>query len=748
MNHPLSVVKRNGELAQFSPQKIHSALSKCYATIGRPAPDHATPMVISLISGRFEEPTVEQVQDAVETVLLSLGEREAAKRYMAYRDERAEARRMHQITPEIRAAFDENAAVMGNDPLRIFQLLDKYARWNGVRRETWPESTDRSIEFLRYLVIKNCGADLLTPEEWAMLSDGIRRMDSLPSMRLLAMAGPAAERDNIAIYNCSYQVIDSIEAFRDSLLISMAGCGDGYSVESQFVRKLPFVQYQRPGAEPDRFVVPDCAEGWGEAVVFGLTRWFDGHDAQFDYSALRPAGAPLKIKGGRASGPKPLRDLLLFLRKVVLSRQGMQLRPIDVNDMMTMTGTAGNSGGMRRAAKISLSDWLDEEMEHAKDGEFWRHSPWRSYANNSAVWPDTGPSQIDLIRQMEGMMRSGSGERGIFSRANALRMMPSKRRDQLVASGHAARIGTNPCGEVVLRDRGLCNLSIAVARPSDDLDSLRRKVRAATILGTIQSLATHFPYISPAWSQNAHEERLLGVDITGQMDCPAVRDAHVLANLKALVRETNRHYAQRFGINESAATTVNKPSGNSSALLDCAPGIHGRKIRYGIRNARVNAHSPVFKVLRACGVPMDPENGQNADTADTWVIHFPMKAPDGAIIAKEQTALEQLEHWKLNKLHWTEHNPSATIEYGPDEMIDVTGWVWDHREIIGGLSFLPKSNSVYRQMPYEETTREEYERAAAAFPSIDWALIAAYETEDTTTSAKELACTAGGCETA
>lgn len=235
MNHPVSVVKRNGELAQFSPQKIHSALSKCYATMGRPAPDHAAPMVVSLISSRFEEPTVEQVQDAVETVLLSLGEREAAKRYMVYRDERAEARRMHQITPEIRAAFGESAQVMGNDPLRTFQYFDKYARWNGVRRETWPESTDRSIEFLRYLVIKNCGADLLTPEEWATLSDGIRRMDSLPSMRLLAMAGPAAERDNIAIYNCSYQVIDSIEAFRDSLLISMAGCGDGYSVESQFV---------------------------------------------------------------------------------------------------------------------------------------------------------------------------------------------------------------------------------------------------------------------------------------------------------------------------------------------------------------------------------------------------------------------------------------------------------------------------------------------------------------------------------
>lgn len=754
------VVKRDGRRVPFDQRKVEAAVRACLrACWGKGSErvargeDGAPALLVAqqaenILLGRHGDGCgVEAVQDAVEVAMLAAGLRAEARSYMAYRDGRAQARRAELVTGELRAAYEAGSAAMGNDPLRSFQFFDKYARWNGQRRETWPECVDRSMEFLRWLMVENLGGDRLRGGEWAELRAEVLSMGAMPSMRLLAMAGPAAQRDNIATFNCSFQVIDCLEAFHDSLLISMAGCGDGYSVEAQFVRRLPFVQHQRGGVA-DSFVVPDSAEGWGQALTHGLTRWFGGHDCTFDFSEVRAAGTPLRVKGGKASGPRPLRDLLAFLRKIVLSRQGSQLRPVDVNDMMTMTGTAGNSGGMRRAAKISLSDWGDDEMEHAKDGEFWRRYPWREYANNSAVWPDGGPTQLDLVRQMEGMMRSGSGERGIFSRANALRMMPSGRRARLTETGESVRIGVNPCGEVVLRDQGLCNLSICVARQSDIVADLRRKVRVASILGTIQSLATHFPYIRLKWAQNAREERLLGVDVTGQMDCPASRDAGVLRGLREVVRATNQEFALRFGINVSASTTVCKPSGNSSVLLDCAPGIHARKIRYGVRNARVNAHSPVFRVLRACGVPMDPENGQESTTADTWVVHFPMRAPDGAVIAKEQTALDQLAMWKLNKLNYTTHNPSFTCEYGPDELLDVIGWVWENRSIIGGISFSPKSNSVYRQMPYEETSREEYERAAAAFPKIDWAMLAAFESEDQTTQAREAACTAGGCEAA
>jgi len=743
-----TIRKRDGRVVPFSIDKLNSAIERCAigidGVIGTWCAQAAS-IAERLVFARNDEPTVEQIQDAVEQALIAVARRDCAKAYMRYRDERTEARRQRAISPEVREAFRLGAEAMGDDPLRIFQFYDKYSRWNGVRRETWPECVSRALLFLRSLVTKQ-NAEL--PESvWAEIGAAMLAIDALPSMRLLAMAGPAADRDNVSIYNCSYQVIDSLDSFRESLLISMAGCGDGYSVEHQFVSQLPFVRYQRTGVKPDRLIIPDTSEGWGDSLFFGMSRWFEGHDAEFDFSELRTAGAILKTKGGRASGPKPLRDLLLFIRKLIMSRQGMQLRPIDVNDIMTMTGTAGNSGGMRRAAKLSLSDWLDEDMTHAKDGEFWRHSPWRSYANNSAVWPDGGPSQIEFIRQMQTMFAGRSGERGIFSRQNALHTMPSRRAEFLRAKGADRSIGTNPCGEIVLQNRQFCNLSLAVARPSDDMASLLQKVRVATILGTIQSTATHFPNLRPDWKQNCEEERLLGVDVTGQMDCPIVRDQSVLRILREEARRTNTVYAKILGIVESAGITCNKPSGNSSAFINCAPGIHGRKIRYGIRNARVNAKSPVYRALRSSGVPMDPENGQLPETADTWVVHFPMAAPEGSVIAKEQSAIAQLEHWKLNKIHYTEHNPSCTIEYGEGELIDVISWVWENRQIIGGLSFLPRDNSVYRQMPYEETSREEYERARMAFPKIDWSLIVAFEMEDQTTQAQELSCTSGNCET-
>lgn len=749
----LSIVKRDGRSVPFDSRKIDAAIDRCYRSRGGTPPDGVTRMVVNLLASRDETPTVESVQNAVESVLIALGERDAAKSYMAYRDERARLRQRERITPEIRAAYEAGAAAMGNDPLRVFQFFDKTARynWDLRRRETWPECVERTIEHLRWLVVRECGADRLTEGEWAEIRDTILACAAMPSMRLLSQAGPAARRDDTAIFNCAYQAVTGLRCFSESLLISMAGCGDAYSVESKFVRQLPFVRHQR-GGKPDTFVIPDTSEGWAEALLFGLEKWFDGGDVTYDYSELRDAGAILRTKGGRSSGPGPLRSVLRAVRSLVLSRQGSQLTTVDVNDLMCITGEAGNSGGQRRTAKLSLSDWGDAGMQAAKGTPgWWDTHGYRGNANNSAVWPDGGPSQVELIGQMHAMFVAKSGERGIFSRENSLRLMPQRRADFLRAKGAAENIGCNPCGEIVLQDMQFCNLSIAVARPSDTIETLRRKVRIATILGTIQSLATNFPHLRPEWSKNTREERLLGVDITGQMDCPLFLGGDVgtlMREMATEARRVNRDFAARLGIEESMAITANKPSGNSGAMLDCSPGINARKFRYGIRNARANTHSPVFRVLRACEVPMDPENGQNAETATKWVVHFPMRAPEGAVVESERSALDQLTHWRLNKLNYTEHNPSVTIAYSPDEMIGIIEWLWENRGIVGGISFLPRADSVYRQMPYEETSREEWEKAHAAFPRIDWALLAAFEEEDSTTSSRELACAAGGCETA
>ena len=748
---PLEVIKRSGEVVPFDAKKIESAFRRCFSSVGVDADPGAFTAALVESLDPATVPSVERIQDAAEATLLRFGQRSAAQHYMSYRDEHARRRALSRVSPEIRSAFAESSAFMGNDPIRCFQFFDKYARWKGDsgRRETWIECVDRAVEWMQKQV-KSHAARGLDEVEWAEIRSSIRAMESMPSMRLLSQAGESADRDNVSIFNCAYQAVDDPLCFGESLSIAMAGCGDAYSVESQFVRKLPFVRYQRK-ATPDLFIVPDTSQGWVEALMFGVNRWFEGHDAEFDFSELRPAGAVLRTKGGQASGAGPLRSVLSGVRGIMLSRQGSALRPIDANDIMCVTGEAGNSGGMRRTAKLSLSDWGDTEMRDAKSGSSWftTHG-FRENANNSAAWPDGGPTMLDLMEQMGSMFRARSGERGIFSRENALRTMPARRAEYLRRNGGALNLGTNPCGEIYLQSRSFCNLSQAIVRPTDDFTTLARKVRIATILGTIQSMCTYFPNLRADWSRHAQEERLLGVDLPGQMDHPILSTTSLIAaqwltELREIVVKTNAELAARFGIEPSMSPTCTKPSGNSSLLINAAPGQGARKIRYGIRNARVNTTSPIFRLLQMAGVPMDPENGQEAATATKWVIHFPMRAPDGAVTTAEQTAVDQLNHWLLNKNHWTTHNPSCTIEYGPDELLDVVKWVWDHRNVIGGLSFLPKSETVYRQLPYEETTEEEYERALAAFPAIDWSMITALEVEDHTTSSQELACAGGAC---
>ncbi len=730
---PKTIVKRDGRVMAFEVSKIEKAIKSCFEDINK---ESSTPIselakrVVNIIGAKYTKPTVEQVQDAVELVLQGAGEFAAAKSYIIYRVEHAKMRDLRPIPKSVADAFAESDVYFENQ-IQKFQFFDKYSRFNYDygRRETWKETVNRSVDFLHELSEGRLEADT-----YKRIRNSMLEMKATPSMRLLAMAGPAAKRNNIAIYNCSYQPVDSIDSFVEALLISMNGCGVGFSVESKYVENLPRVKRQ-DGLETKQMVVEDTTEGWAAALRAGLSVWFEGGDIKFDYSMLRPAGAILRIKGGRSSGPEPFRRMMEFVRERLFARQGSFLRPIDAHDIMCEVGNAAVSGGMRRTAMISLFDFDDKEMWDSKSGDFERDNSQRWNANNSAVWPLSGLTQLEVTKQMLEMVKSGRGEPGIFNRQSAIDMRPARR--------EAAEFGTNPCGEIILRPQEFCNLSIAIARHEDTYESLKDKVEVASIIGTIQAMATDFPGLRPQWKKNCEEERLLGVDINGQMDSPVVQDSAVQNRLRQVAIETNRVTAQTLGINQAAAVTCVKPSGNSSQLFNCASGIHARWSPYYVRNVRVSTHSSIYKVLKSEGVPMDPENGQTAEAANTWVIHFPVKSPDGAVTRKNFSAIQQCEYWLKNKINWTEHNPSVTITYHPDEVIDLIKWVWEHRNLIGGMSFLPSYDAAYSQMPYQEIDKEEYERLKPNFPSIDFSKLYRYEEEDYTKAAQELACVAG-----
>lgn len=732
---PSTIVKRNGDRVPFDIKRIENALSRCFASMGKHPKIEISELatqVVEIVARKYPMPTVENVQDTVQTVLLVAKEYEAAERYINYRTEHAKLREKRPIPENVRHAFSESDQYFAT-PLQKFQFYDKYSRFNYDlgRRETWVETVDRALVFLRKL-----SNSRLPAETYERVHRAILEMRSMPSMRLLAMAGPAAERNNIAIYNCSYMPVDSIDSFVEALLISMNGCGVGFSVERDYIRQLPPVRWQT--GKKKTIQVEDTTEGWANALRDALGTWFEGGDADLDFSLLRPAGTPLKIKGGRASGPEPFRKMLEFARALILSRQGSTLSSLDAHDIMCAVGNAAVSGGVRRTAMISLFDHEDEKMLTAKDGDFERDNSQRWNANNSAVWPETGLSQEEVVGLVYEMLKSKQGEPGIFNRQSAITSRPARR--------VAMRFGTNPCGEIILRPNEFCNLSVAVARANDTYDTLKEKVEVAAIIGTIQSMATYFPGLRPIWKENCEDERLLGVDINGQLDSPVAQDAVVQERLKQVAVETNRQMASLLGINASAGVTCVKPSGNSAQLLDCSSGIHTRWAPYYVRNVRVSTHSPLYKVLRDAGVPMDPENGQTRQNADTWVIHFPVKAPDGAITRHHRPAIDQCEYWLQVKTHWTEHNPSVTITFRPEEFAELHAWICKHRDRIGGMTFLPATDAHYDQMPYEEITESEFHQLASQFPPIDFSKLYYYEEEDLTTAAQELACVSGVCE--
>ena len=733
---PETIIKRDGREVPFDIKRIENALRACFNSLKRESGTPVTELaqqVVNIIAARDVVSTVEEVQDAVEMVLQAAKEYDAAKHYILYRAEHAKKRQERPVPEDVRSAFGDSDQYFPTQ-LQKFQFYDKYSRFNYElgRRETWIETIDRAVGYLKEL------SDYRLPAKtYEQIRKGMLEMKVMTSMRLLAMAGSAARRNNICIYNCSYMPVDALDCFVEALIISMCGCGVGFSVESKYIENFPRIRRQL-GIEPVKYVVEDSADGWANALRFGLETWFDGGDVRFDYSQVRPAGAPLRIKGGRASGPEPLRKMLEFARSRILARQGSFLRSLDAHDIMCAVGSAAVSGGVRRTAMISLFDYDDKEMRFAKSGDFERHNNQRWNANNSAVWPERPITQAETARYLLDMVETGRGEPGIFYRQAAVNSIPERRK--------VAEFGTNPCGEILLRPYEFCNLSIAIARKEDTYETLREKVELATIIGTIQSMATHFPGLRPQWKQNCQEERLLGVDINGQLDSPVAQDAEVQNMLRQIAIETNKQAANILRINQSAAITCVKPSGNSSQLFDCSPGIHARWSPYYVRNVRVGTHTPIFKVLRDAGVPMDPENGQMPETADTWVIHFPVISPEGAQTRKSRTAIQQCEYWLQNKLNWTEHNPSVTITYQENEVLDIIKWVWKNQDKIGGMTFLPAFDAQYDQMPYVEISKEEYEKLAGEFPEIDFSKIYRYEKEDHTTAAQELACLAGNCD--
>lgn len=932
--------------------------------------------------------------------------------------------------------------------LQAFSFFDKYSRFdnNLGRRETWLETVNRAVGFLREL-----SENRLDVADYDLIHDSILNLRVMPSMRLLASAGAQARKTHISAYNCSYLPIDSIDAFVEVLLLSMNGCGVGFSVENKHVAKLPEIIPQK--GYSFTHVVADSTEGWALALRTCLDAAYYGINVIFDFSKLRPAGAVLKTKGGHASGPLPLKNLVMFIGDTFRRLSGKKLTSLDVHDIVCEIGNAAVSGGSRRTALISLFDHNDELMLHSKDGAF----PERRWnANNSAVWPDN-IEQGSFSNLFDSMISGQRGEPGIFIRGNADRTKPKRRlsadwgsnpcqpgfaklltptgikpfdavsigdtiwsgskwttvvnkmrtgikpvysyktsfgsfvgtenhkvfqngtrievKDASsidVCAGHEsmdsvgsylnmdavvdglvigdgsvhkasnnlvflcvgendgdyfsdavnshfekARPGLKPtawevrttitsdelqktyervvpdryyfgnantvasflrglysangsvinnrvtlkqasyklvcqvqemlsllgirsyltvnkahdvehangvyesresydlnitsdryvferligfiqkyknkkiqglinnriksahvqsvefvgyhevyditvdaeehsywtsgllvsnCGEIFLRPMQMCNLSVAVARADDTIHTLMSKVRVAAMIGTIQSMATNFPGLRSEWKANCEEERLLGVDITGQMDSELVRRANVQSGLREYAVLVNNQFSKILDINPSTAVTCVKPSGNSAALLDCSSGIHPRWSQYYIRNARVSAHSPLYKVLRDSEVPMSPENGQTEDGANTYVVHFPIKSPDGAIVRGDVTAISQCDYWAQVKQNWTEHNPSVTVTYRPEEVPALTDWVWNNRDIIGGMAFLPHSDSLYEQMPYQEITKGEYEQKVKEFPQIDFSRIQLYEKFDETTAASEIACSSGLCD--
>ena len=628
-----------------------------------------------------------------------------------------------------------------------FIALSRYARWkeDEQRRETWPETVGRYFDYM---------SDHLSKKHGYNLKDGLRNeleeavltQQIMPSMRALMTAGPALDRCHVGGYNCSYIPVDSPRAFDECMYILMCGTGVGFSVERNNIDKLPIVN--EAFHETDTVIkVGDSRPGWAKSLREMIAMLYAGQIPKWDVSEVRPAGARLKTFGGRASGPAPLIDLFNFCIDIFKNAAGRRLYPIECHDLMCKIGEVVVVGGVRRSALISLSNLNDDQMSHAKSGQWWENEGQRALANNSVAYKEK-PQMGTFMREWLSLYESKSGERGIFNRESAkVQAASNGRRD----ADH--EFGCNPCSEIILRPYQFCNLSEVVVRATDSLETLENKVRLATILGTFQATLTDFKYIRKVWKDNTEEERLLGVSLTGILDNQLMSGKSALfgMNIKTTLQtlkdkaiETNEKMSKTLGIPQAAAITCVKPSGTVSQLVDSASGIHARHNPYYIRTVRGDNKDPLTQFMIAQGIPAEPDVMKPDSTT---VFSFPMQSPAGAVCRTDMTAIEQLELWLMYQRHWCEHKPSVTISVKEEEWMDVGSWVYEHFDEVSGISFLPFSEHTYQQAPYQDITSIEYDEAKINMPEkIDWSLLSDFEKEDTTSGGRELACTAGVCE--
>ena len=618
---------------------------------------------------------------------------------------------------------------------QTFIATSRYARWleGEGRRETWGETVERYID--------NIVKPWLKPVDLQEIRDAIISLEVMPSMRSLMTAGKAASRDNTCMYNCSYIPVDDLKSFDEAMFILLNGTGVGFSVERQFITKLPDV--------PDLFesdttvVIKDSKEGWAKGLRQVLALLWAGEIPKWDVSRVRPAGARLKTFGGRASGPAPLVDLFNFAVTIFKGAQGRKLSSLECHDLMCKIGEVVVVGGVRRSAMISLSNLSDDRMRHAKSGNWWENASHRALANNSVSYTEK-PDSMAFMREWTALMESGSGERGIFNReaSNKQAAKNGRRKSDF-------EFGTNPCSEIILRPNQFCNLTEVVIRANDSVDDLARKVRIATILGTIQSTYTHFPYLRKVWQSNTETERLLGVSLTGIMDNKLMTLENkgldsTLEHLKNVAVSTNAEWADRLDINRSTAITCVKPSGTVSQLVDSSSGIHARHSPHYIRTVRGDNKDPLTRFMIDQGIPNEPDV-MKPDA--TTVFSFPMQSPIGAVCTADMTALEQLEMWLMYQRHWCEHKPSVTINVRSDEWFEVGAFVYKHFDEMSGVSFLPYNEHTYQQAPYQECTITDYhEMLDKSPPNVDWRLFDNYEIEDNTSGMQTMACSGDVCE--
>ena len=623
------------------------------------------------------------------------------------------------------------------DQYQSFIHKSRYARWleEEGRRETWEETCKRYVDFFKE-------REQLDEESGEEIYNAIHAMEVMPSMRCMMTAGEALKRDNVAGFNCSYLHIDHPRAFDELMYVLMCGTGVGFSVERNFINKLPEVA-ETFHKTSSTIVVSDSKLGWASAFRELIAMLYAGKLPEWDMSRVRPAGARLKTFGGRASGPEPLVDLFQFCTGVFQKAAGRKLTSIECHDVVCKIADIVVVGGVRRSALISLSNLSDQRMSKAKSGQWWVDQGQRRLANNSVAYTEK-PDFEAYLNEMKNLYESKAGERGLFSRVAAQKIAARNGRRDATHD-----FGTNPCSEIILRSNEFCNLSEVVVRAEDTLETLLEKVRKATIIGTLQSSLTDFRYLRVRWKRNTEEEALLGVSLTGIMDHAVLGDpnntelAGWLEEMRDVSIATNKEWAERIGVNQSVAITCVKPSGTVSQLVDSASGIHPRFSKHYIRRVRSDKKDPLALYMEQAGFPVE----NDVMSPSSVVFSFPVKAPESSTCVKEVGAMEQLALWKAYQNHWCEHKPSVTVYYTDSEYLQVAQWIWDNFDLCSGISLLPTSDHVYQQAPYEDITAEKYEELLAAMPqNVKWEDLAQFETEDNTTGSQELACVGGACE--